>query len=117
MSAPNYRRILLKLSGEALLGDEEYGIDPRIIARIASEISEVARSGVEVAVVIGGGSLAGGEGSVAGSLIGALIMTIVGNGCTKLGLANWVQEIVTGAIIILAVAVDRWRQQHHNRIG
>ena len=62
MSAPNYRRILLKLSGEALLGDEEYGIDPRIIARIASEISEVARSGVEVAVVIGGGNIFRGAG-------------------------------------------------------
>ena len=62
MSAPNYRRILLKLSGEALLGDEEYGIDPRIIARIASEMSEVARSGVEVAVVIGGGNIFRGAG-------------------------------------------------------
>ena len=62
MSAPNYRRILLKLSGEALLGDEEYGIDPRIIARIASEISEVARSGIEVAVVIGGGNIFRGAG-------------------------------------------------------
>jgi len=62
VSAPNYRRILLKLSGEALLGDEEYGIDPRIIARIASEISEVARSGVEVAVVIGGGNIFRGAG-------------------------------------------------------
>ena len=62
MRAPNYRRILLKLSGEALLGDEEYGIDPRIIARIASEISEVARSGVEVAVVIGGGNIFRGAG-------------------------------------------------------
>ena len=66
---------------------------------------------VIAAVVIGGGSLAGGEGSVAGALIGALIMTVVGNGCTKLGLDNWVQEIVTGVIIILAVALDRWRQR------
>jgi len=62
VSAHNYRRILLKLSGEALLGDEDYGIDPRIIARIASEISEVARSGVEVAVVIGGGNIFRGAG-------------------------------------------------------
>ena len=62
MSAPNYRRILLKLSGEALLGDEDYGIDPRIIARIASEIAEVVRSGVEVAVVIGGGNIFRGAG-------------------------------------------------------
>jgi ribose/xylose/arabinose/galactoside ABC-type transport system permease subunit len=63
------------------------------------------------AVVIGGGSLAGGEGSVLGSLVGALIMTVVGNGCTKMELPNWVQEIVAGAIIVVAVALDRLRQR------
>ena len=63
------------------------------------------------AVVIGGASLNGGEGSVFGSLIGALIMTVVGNGCTKLNLANWIQEIVTGAIIIAAVVLDRLRHR------
>jgi ribose/xylose/arabinose/galactoside ABC-type transport system permease subunit len=66
---------------------------------------------VIAAVVIGGGSLAGGEGSVLGSLVGALIMTVVGNGCTKLELPNWVQEIVTGAIIVVAVSLDRLRQR------
>jgi ribose transport system permease protein len=72
-------------------------------------------SGLELAViaavVIGGASLNGGEGSVFGSLIGALIMTVVANGCTKLDLANWVQEIVTGGIIIAAVVLDRWRHR------
>jgi ribose/xylose/arabinose/galactoside ABC-type transport system permease subunit len=63
------------------------------------------------AVVIGGASLAGGQGTVLGSLVGALIMTVVSNGCTKLGLQNWVQLIVTGAIIILAVSLDRLRQR------
>jgi len=63
------------------------------------------------AVVIGGASLAGGRGSVAGTLIGALIMTAVANGCTKLELPNWVQEIVTGAIIVAAVAIDRIRRR------
>jgi len=66
---------------------------------------------VIAAVVIGGGSLAGGEGSVPGSIIGALIMTVVANGCTKLGLDNWVQEIVTGLIIVLAVALDQFRHR------
>lgn len=64
---------------------------------------------VIAAAVIGGASLSGGEGSVRGTLIGALLMTVVDNGCTKLGLDNWVQEIVTGAIIIGAVAIDRAR--------
>lgn len=64
---------------------------------------------VIAAVVIGGASLSGGRGSVAGSLIGALIMTVVANGCTKCGLSNWVQAIVTGGIILLAVGVDQLR--------
>ncbi|MBL8755461.1 MAG: ABC transporter permease [Planctomycetes bacterium] len=61
--------------------------------------------------VIGGASLAGGEGSFLGTLVGAFVMTIVDNGCTKLEFENWVQEVVTGAIIVAAVALDRWRQQ------
>lgn len=63
------------------------------------------------AVVIGGASLAGGEGSILGSLVGALIMTVVSNGCTKLELHNWVQKIVTGGIIIVAVTLDRLRHR------
>ena len=63
------------------------------------------------AVVIGGASLNGGQGSIFGTLVGALIMTCVANGCTKLELANWVQEIVTGGIIIAAVALDRFRHR------
>ncbi|MBN1123637.1 MAG: ABC transporter permease [Sedimentisphaerales bacterium] len=66
---------------------------------------------VIAAVVIGGASLSGGQGSILGSLVGALIMTIVSNGCTKMELDNWVQEIVTGGIIILAVTLDRLRHR------
>ena len=61
---------------------------------------------VIAAVVIGGASLNGGSGGVVGTLVGALIMSVVANGCTKLGLANWVQEIVTGGIIVAAVLLD-----------
>jgi len=66
---------------------------------------------VIAAVVIGGGSLSGGEGSILGSLVGALIMTVIASGCTQMGLPNWVQEIITGAIIVLAVALDRLRHR------
>lgn len=69
---------------------------------------------VIAAVVIGGGSLSGGEGSVFGSLVGALIMSLIRSGCTQMGLPNWVQEVVTGAVIVAAVALDRWR---HRRVG
>jgi uridylate kinase len=57
-----YQRILLKLSGEALLGQEDYGIDPVIIHRIAVEIGDVTRLGIEVAIVIGGGNIFRGAG-------------------------------------------------------
>jgi len=66
---------------------------------------------VIAAVVIGGGSLSGGQGSVAGSLLGALLMTVIKTGCTHVGLPNWVQEILTGVIIVVAVALDRWRHR------
>ena len=66
---------------------------------------------VIAAVVIGGGSLSGGEGSILGTLVGALIMTVIASGCTQMGLPNWVQEIVTGAIIVVAVALDRLRHR------
>ncbi len=64
---------------------------------------------VIAAVVIGGASLSGGEGSILGTLIGALIMVVVDNGCTQMGLENWIQDVVTGAIILAAVLVDRAR--------
>ncbi len=54
---PAYRRILLKLSGEALMGDGEYGISPSVVRRIASELKSVVSLGVQAAVVIGGGNI------------------------------------------------------------
>jgi ribose transport system permease protein len=66
---------------------------------------------VIASVVIGGGSLAGGEGSVFGALLGALLMTEIRTGCSHLGLSNWVQEVVAGVIIIAAVSLDRLRRR------
>lgn len=56
MSEPAFRRILLKLSGEALMGSQGFGIDPVVIARIASEVDEIRGMGVQVAIVVGGGN-------------------------------------------------------------
>merc|ERR1712227_1150525 len=57
-----YRRILLKLSGEALMGEEGFGIDPKVLDRMAQEIKELVELGVQVGLVIGGGNLFRGEG-------------------------------------------------------
>jgi len=75
--------------------------DPTVAA--GSELDIIA------AVVIGGGSLNGGVGSIVGSMIGALIMAFLRNGCQQVGWHNYIQEIIIGAIIVIAVAVDRWR--------
>jgi ribose/xylose/arabinose/galactoside ABC-type transport system permease subunit len=69
---------------------------------------------VIAAVVIGGGSLAGGQGSIAGALLGALLLTVIGTGCTHVGLPNWMQEIVTGVIIVVAMGLDRLRQRQRS---
>jgi len=61
------------------------------------------------AVVIGGGSLSGGEGGILGSMVGVLIMSFLRNGCTMMGWQNFIQEIIIGAIIITAVTLDRLR--------
>jgi ribose/xylose/arabinose/galactoside ABC-type transport system permease subunit len=66
---------------------------------------------VIAAVIIGGGSLSGGKGSVPGTLAGATLMAVIQIGCSQKGLPNWVQQIVTGGIIVVAVALDRWRQR------
>jgi uridylate kinase len=57
-----YRRILLKLSGEALMGEEGFGIDPKVLDRMATEIKELVELGIQVGLVIGGGNLFRGEG-------------------------------------------------------
>lgn len=62
------------------------------------------------AVVIGGASLSGGSGSILGSMIGALIMAVLRNGSNQMGWPNYMQEIIIGVVIILAVGVDRLRQ-------
>ena len=64
---------------------------------------------VIAAVIIGGGSLSGGKGSVIGTIAGAAIMAVIQIGCSQQGLPNWVQQIVTGSIIVGAVALDRLR--------
>ena len=80
---PRFKRILLKLSGEALMGDQSFGIDSKVIVSVASEISAIHKLGVEVGIVIGGGNIfrglqsdAFGVGRVAGDHMGMLATVI-----------------------------------------
>jgi uridylate kinase len=65
---PVYKRVLLKLSGEALMGDAEYGIQPEVISRFTNEISELNAQGVELGIVIGGGNIFRGAGLAASGM-------------------------------------------------
>ena len=93
--------LLFGLSGVMQMSRLRQG-DPTVA--IGTELDVIA------AVVIGGGSLAGGEGSIWGSLIGALVMAFLRNGSQQMGWPNYVQEIIIGVIIVLAVAADRARR-------
>jgi len=88
------------LSGLMMMSYQEQG-DPT--GAVGLELDVIA------AVVIGGGSLSGGEGSVLGSLVGAMIMTVIRTGSQLNGWPTWVTQVVTGVVIVIAVAVDRYR--------
>ena len=93
------------LGGLMLMSYQEQG-DPT--GAVGLELDIIA------AVVIGGGSLSGGEGSILGSLVGAIIMTVIRTGCQLNGWPTWVTQVVTGAVIVIAVAVDRLRHRKIN---
>ena len=94
--------MLTGLAGAFLFANTVEG-DPS--AAVGMELQVIA------AVVIGGGSLMGGEGSVLGTVIGAFMLVFLVNGCTLAHWPNWVQEIIIGAIIVLAVALDYFRRK------
>jgi len=107
VSEGSFKRILLKLSGEALLGKEDYGIDPDIIHRIAVEISDVSKLGIQVAVVIGGGNIFRGAGlaqsgidRVTGDHMGMLATVM-----NSLALQDALESINADARVMSAVSV------------
>ena len=107
MAEEAYQRILLKLSGEALLGKEDYGIDPDIIHRIATEIGDVTRLGIQVAVVIGGGNIFRGAGlaesgidRVTGDHMGMLATVL-----NALALQDALESVQINARVMSAVSV------------
>ncbi len=106
MQVPKYNRILLKISGEALIGDCNYGIDTKIMDNIADQIKEVVEMGLEIAVVIGGGNFwrgvsasANGMDRTTADYIGMLatVMNAVGlqDSLEKKGISTRVQSSIT----------------------
>ena len=118
MSEPKYKRILLKLSGEALMGEQKSGIDPRTIRRLAQEIDELCRMGVEVGLVIGGGNIIRGsekaeEGvdRVTGDYMG-MLATVINALAMQDALENLCQPVrVMSALKINQVCEDYIRRR------
>lgn len=103
-----YKRILLKLSGEALMGDKQYGIDPKRIADYAQEIKDVVEKGIEVAIVIGGGNIfrglaaaSNGMDRVQGDHMGMLATVING-----LALQSALEEIAVQTRLQSAIQIN-----------
>ncbi len=106
---PAFKRILLKLSGEALMGDDAFGINRATIVRIVDEVSEVINLGVEVAIVIGGGNIFRG---VAGGAVGmdratADYMGMLATVMNSLALADTMNKAGSTARVMSAIAIDQ----------
>ena len=113
-----YRRIMLKLSGEALMGDANYGIDPFVIKRIASEVNELANGGAEIAIVLGAGNIFRGAGLAAAGMdrVTADHMGMLATVMNSLALQDSLEQLgmharVMSAIVIHEVCEDYIRRR------
>jgi len=104
-----YRRILLKLSGEALMGGDNYGIDPKVIKRIAEEILELRQGGIEVALVIGGGNIFRGAGLAEAGIerVTADQMGMLATVMNSLALQNAVESLGMYARVMSAIEIHK----------
>ncbi len=112
-----HRRVLLKLSGEALMGDSDYGIDPGVLGRVAAEIHELVAAGLQLGLVIGGGNIfrgaglaAGGMNRVTGDYMGMLATVI-----NALAMADRLESLGTSARVLSALEMNQVCDQYTQR--
>ena len=108
MGESGYKRVLVKLSGEALLGDAEYGIDPAMLRRVAGELQEVCAMGVQVAVVIGGGNIFRGAGLARAGMdrVTADEMGMLATVMNALAMQDALEAIGTHARVMSAIRIN-----------
>ena len=117
MPQPIYKRVLLKLSGEALIGKANYGIDSEVLQRIAEEIADVSRIGIEIAVVIGGGNIFRGKGLAGQGLDRAtgdymgMLATII----NSLAMQDRLEKIDMETRVMSAIRVDQVCEEYIRR--
>lgn len=105
---PTYRRVLLKLSGESLMGTANFGIDPQFLTHFAQEIREIVQFGVELAVVIGGGNIFRGAGLTASGIdrISADYMGMLATVINGLAIQDALKKIGINAQVMSAISID-----------
>jgi uridylate kinase len=108
MNAARYKRILVKLSGEALLGAVDYGIDPAMLKRVATELVEVSSTGVEVAVVIGGGNIFRGAGLARSGMdrVTADQMGMLATVMNSLAMQDAIEQVGAHARVMSAIRIN-----------
>ena len=117
MSASRFKRILVKLSGEALLGDAEYGIDPAMLRRVALELQEVVAMGVQVAVVIGGGNIFRGAGLARAGMdrVTADQMGMLATVMNALAMQDAIESIGAHARVMSAIRINEVAEEYIRR--
>jgi uridylate kinase len=117
MSASRFKRILVKLSGEALLGEAEYGIDPAMLRRVALELQEVAAMGVQVAVVIGGGNIFRGGGRARAGMdrVTADQMGMLATVMNSLAMQDAIESIGSHARVMSAIRINEVAEDYIRR--
>jgi uridylate kinase len=109
MTKPAYKRVLLKLSGEALMGDDAYGINRSTIERMVADVAEVAKLGVELAIVIGGGNIFRGVAPGAQGMDRATAdyMGMLATVMNSLALADAMRQVGITARVMSAIAIEQ----------
>src|SRR5688572_16637753 len=117
MNAARYRRVLVKLSGEALLGAADYGIDPAMLKRVASELVEVSATGVEVAVVIGGGNIFRGAGLARAGMdrVTADQMGMLATVMNSLAMQDAIESVGAHARVMSAIRINEVCEEYIRR--
>src|SRR5260370_30206198 len=112
-----YRRVLLKISGEALMGEREYGQDPSVVARIAAEVKQVHALGVEVCMVIGGGNIFRGLAGAANGIERATAdyMGMLATVINSLAMQSALERLGVTAPLLSAISLQAGFQPYDRR--
>ena len=116
---PHPRRVLLKLSGEALMGDRQYGIDPDVVRGIAAQVAEARRDGIEVAVVVGGGNIFRGVAAASAGMDRATAdyMGMLATAMNGLALQDALEQAGCPTRVMSAIAMNEIAEPYIRRRG